>query len=401
MNVYIVDAKRTATGSFNGTLSNIHPAEYATEVVKTLIKDNNLDVNVIDELICGNTLSAGLKQNIARQIAIGAGIPEHICSYTLNMLCGSGIKTIMQGYAQISAGLADVIIAGGAESMSMAPYMDLNARKGTFLGHYEIKDHMVYDALTDAFSGVHMGVTAENVARKYNVTREMQDIFSYNSQVKASKAIKSGKFVDEIVPFDVVCDNKIITFKEDEYVDHDSSIEKLSALEPVFEENGTVTAGNASGINDGAAFVILASEKAVKQHNLKPLAKIVSFGQGGVDPQIMGMAPVEAIDITLKNCDVKFEDISIFELNEAFASQSIAVVEQLSLNYNVSKQYIYDRSNVNGGAIAIGHPVAASGARITTSLIYEMKRENHKYGLATLCVGGGMGVAILLENVEE
>lgn len=401
MNIYLVDAKRVATGSFGKTLSTTHPAEYGASVVKELISSNNIDVNTIDELICGNILSAGLKQNIGRQVAIKAGIPDTVCGYSLNMLCGSGIKAIMQGYAQINAGLADIIIAGGAESMSMAPYLDSKARNGARLGEYKVQDHILNDALTDAFSGVHMGVTAENIARKYGITREMQDEFALNSQRKASNAVKSGRFKDEIVPFTISSRKGDITFSDDEFVNHETTIEKLAGLRPAFEKDGSVTAGNASGINDGAAFVILASEEAIKKYNLKPMAKIVAVGQGGVDPQIMGMGPVPAIANMFKHTDVKFEDVSILELNEAFAAQSLGVVKQLSLDYNMSEQEILAKTNVNGGAIALGHPVGASGARITTSLVHEMKKDNHKYGIASLCIGGGMGVALLLENIEK
>ncbi len=394
--IYIIDAKRTATGSFMGSLSAMHPADYGSVVVSNLLQTNNIDSNDVDEVICGNILSAGLGQGLGRQIQIKAGIPEHKVGYSVNMLCGSGIKSIMLGVNQIGMGLADLIVAGGSESMSKAPFLNENLRTGHKLGEYKVKDHLVYDALTDAFSGVHMGVTAENIAEKYGITREEQDQFAINSQIKARAAIEAGKFNDEIVPVEIVSRKETVEFKVDEYVNFKTDLEKLGKLRAVFKKDGTVTAGNASGINDGASFLLLASKEYVEKNNLKPIAKIIAVGQGGVDPQIMGMGPVPAIKNLLSNTDVKFEDIDIFELNEAFAAQSLGVVKELENEFGIN---VSDKVNVNGGAIAIGHPVGASGARITTTLVHEMKHANLKYGVASLCIGGGMGVALLIEKV--
>lgn len=398
MKVYIVDAKRVATGTFLKSLNNIHPAEYGSVVVKDLIEKNNIDVNKIDELICGNILSAGIKQNLGRQIAIKAGIPDSVCGYSLNMLCGSGIKAIMQGYAQIKSGLANIIIAGGAEAMSLAPYLDCNARNGARLGDYKVYDHLLTDALTDAFSGVHMGITAENIAEKYNITRQQQDEFAINSQQKALKAIEDNKFKEEIVPYTIKTRKGETIFDTDEYPNEQTSLEKLATLRPAFKKDGTVTAGNASGLNDGAAFVLLVSEQAVKEYNLQPIGEVVSVGQGGVDPQYMGLGPVPAIKDLLSRTNIEFSQVEILELNEAFAAQSLGVVNELAKEYQQSETEIIAKTNVNGGAIALGHPLGASGARITTSLVYEMKRSNYRYGIASLCIGGGMGVALLIKN---
>ncbi len=393
--VYIIDAKRTATASFLGSLSNVHPSEFGSEVVKNILETNNIEKNDVDEVICGNVLSAGLGQGIGRQIQIKSGIAKEKVGYSVNMICGSGIKSIMLGYSQIASGLSNLIIAGGSESMSMAPFLNASQRNGNKLGDVKIYDHILKDALTDAFTGIHMGVTAENIAKKYEISREEQDKFAMLSQENAQKAVSSGLFKDEIVPVEVKSRRETIIFDTDEYVNFNTSFEKLGKLRPVFAKEGTVTAGNASGINDGAAFLLLASEDYVKENDIKPIAKVIAVGQAGVDPEYMGMGPVDAIETLLSSTSLELSDIDIFELNEAFAAQSLGVLKEIKARHGID---ISSKTNVNGGAIAIGHPVGASGARITTTLVHEMKRKNYKYGVASLCIGGGMGVALLIEN---
>ena len=398
---YIVGAKRTAVGSFLGTLKDVSAANMGVEVVTKLMEESNVDPKTVDELICGNILSANLGQGIARQIAVKAGIPQEVCAYSLNMLCGSGMKAVLNAVSSIQSGYADIIVAGGVESMSGAPMlMPHTVRSGSKMGEITLTDHMIKDALTDAFSGVHMGVTAENIAEKYNISRQEQDEFAYNSQQKAIKAIDEGKFVDEIVPLNVKVKRDTVVFDTDEFPNRTTNPEKLSALRAVFKKDGTVTAGNASGINDGASFVIVASEEAVKKYNLKPMAEIVGMGQGGVDPQYMGLGPVPAVKNAVKDAEKKLADMDLIELNEAFAAQSLGVVKQLSANHNMLEEDIMEVTNVNGGAIALGHPVGASGNRILVTLIYEMQKRKSEYGLASLCIGGGMGAAIVIKRME-
>ena len=399
--VYICAAKRTPIGAMLGTLKNVHPAEIGAVVVRNLIEETHVDPSKIDELICGNVLGAGRGQGVGRQVAIKAGIPIEVPAYSLNMVCGSGMKAVMNAYMTIKAGVNNIVVAGGVENMSSAPYLiPESTRQGVKMGGFKVIDHMVFDALTDAYSGVHMGITAENIAKKYQITREEQDTFAIRSQEKAIKAVDSGAFKDEIVPVIVKDRKKEIVFDTDEYPNRTTSLEKLGTLRPAFDPNGTVTAGNASGINDGAAFFIIASEKAVKEYNLPVLAEIVGVGQGGVDPQYMGLGPVAAVNNVLENTGLKINDIDVFELNEAFAAQSIGVVKELSAIHGVKDEDIYSRTNVNGGAIALGHPVGASGARILVTLTYLLKHhENYNCGLASLCIGGGMGTAIIIKNV--
>lgn len=397
---FIVGAKRTATGSFLGSLKSTHPAVFGSEVVKALLKEANIKAENVDELICGNILSADLGQGIARQIAINAGIPQEKCAYSLNMLCGSGLKAVMNAVMSIKSGYADIIVAGGAENMSMSPMlMPSNVRSGVKMGEIKTSDHMIKDALTDAFTGVHMGVTAENIAEKYSISRQEQDEFAIASQQKAITAVDSGRLDDEIVPIEVNVRRDVVEFKRDEYPNRTTNLEKLGTLRAVFKKDGSVTAGNASGINDGASFVVVVSEEAVKKYNLTPMAEIVGIGQGGVDPQIMGMGPVPAIKNVLKDADMKLCDMELIELNEAFAAQSIGVVKQLSTDHGVSEEDIMSKTNVNGGAIALGHPVGASGNRILVTLLHEMKKRNNTYGLASLCIGGGMGAAIIVKRL--
>jgi acetyl-CoA C-acetyltransferase len=397
--VFIVAAKRTAVGKFSGTIAGVSAAELGSIVIKNILEETKIDPAKIDEVIVGNILSAGQKQGVARQIAIKAGIPQEVPAYGLNMICGSGMKTIINAFTSIKAGEANLILAGGAESMSGSTFvLPSSIRNGIKMGEFKAVDTMIIDGLTDAFSDLHMGITAENIAEKYGISREEQDAFSYKSQQNAAKAIDGGKFKTEIVPVQIVTKKETITFDTDEFVNRTSTPEKLAALRPAFKKDGTVTAGNASGINDGASFVLVASEEAVKEFGLTPLVEIVAVGQGGVDPAIMGMGPVPAIENALRKANLKLADMGVLELNEAFAAQSLGVITQLCQDHSVTKEWFNEVCNVNGGAIAIGHPIGASGNRITVSLIHEMKRAGKQYGLASLCIGGGMGTAVILKN---
>ncbi|MDI9520197.1 MAG: acetyl-CoA C-acetyltransferase [Bacillota bacterium] len=396
--VYIAAARRTAIGSFLGSLAGTGAVEMGTEVVKAVLKDAGIAPENVDELICGNILSANLGQNAGRQIAVKAGIPIEVCAYTLNMVCGSGMKAVLNGVASIKTGDADIVVAGGVENMSAAPYLlPKETRKGIKMGAYQVEDHLIKDALTDAFENIHMGITAENIASRYGITREQQDEFSYASQQKAIKAVDEGAFDEEIVPLTVKIGREIATFNKDEYPNRTTSPEKLAKLRPAFKKDGTVTAGSSSGINDGASFVVLVSEKAVKEHNLTPIAEIIGLGQGGVDPSVMGLGPVPAIRKALKQADMKLDEMELIELNEAFAAQSLGVVHELSKEHGMSEEAILNKTNLFGGAIALGHPVGASGNRILVTLLYALKRTNRKIGLASLCIGGGMGTAVIVK----
>ncbi len=398
--VFIVAAKRTAIGKFGGSLSSLSASEMASIVLKNIIEETKINPAKLDEVIVGNILSAGQKQGIARQASIKAGIPQEVPAYGINMICGSGMKTILNAYTSIKAGEAKMILAGGTETMSGSAFiLPAAVRNGIKMGDFKVVDTMILDGLTDAFQDYHMGITAENIAEKYNITREQQDAFAAGSQRKAAAAIDAGNFKNEIVPVQIVTKKETITFDTDEFVNRASTAEKLAVLRPAFKKDGTVTAGNASGINDGAAFVLVASEEAVKEFGLKPLVEIVAVGQGGVDPAIMGMGPVPAIANALKKANLKLSDMNVLELNEAFASQSLGVITQLCQDHNVKKDWFDEVCNVNGGAIALGHPIGASGNRITVSLIHEMKRTGKQYGLASLCIGGGMGTAVVLKNI--
>lgn len=397
--VYIAAAKRTAVGSFLGVLCPVKAADLAATVIKNIISETGIDASKLDEVVVGNILMAGQGQGIARQASIKAGVPAEVPAYAINMICGSGMKTINTAYANIKSGEANMIIAGGTESMSQAGFvMPGSIRGGHKMMDLKAVDHMVFDGLTDAFEGYHMGITAENIAAKYSITREEQDAFAFGSQQKAIAAQDAGNFKNEIVPVEIKTRKETITFDADEYINRRTNAEKLGTLRPAFKKDGTVTAGNSSGINDGAAFVLVASEEAIKEHNLTPIVEIVATGQGGVDPSIMGMGPVPAIASALKKADMKLEQMDVLELNEAFAAQSLGVVKQLSKDHNVDAEWFTDKCNVNGGAIALGHPIGASGTRITVSLIHEMKRSNKEFGLASLCIGGGMGTAIILKK---
>ncbi|WP_372793586.1 acetyl-CoA C-acetyltransferase [Lutibacter sp.] len=390
--VYIIDAVRTAVGNFGGSLSKITAVELGTVVVKELLKRNNLEGKEVDDVLMGSVLTAGQGQNVARQIAIGAGIPNDKTAMTINMVCGSGLRTVAMAAQAIKAGDAEIVIAGGTENMSMSPYILPKAREGYKMGNGQIVDTMINDGLWDVFNDYHMGITAENLVDKYNLTREEQDELAANSQNKAEKAIIEGKFVDEIVPIEIPQRGKDpIIFDTDEFVRRGVTVESLSKVRPAFKKDGTVTAANASGINDGAAAIIVASKEAVEKYNLKPMAKIISYAYHGTDPSIMGIGPVEAVIKALNKAGWEKEDLDLIEANEAFAAQALSVIKELDLNTEIT--------NVNGGAIAIGHPIGASGTRILTTLLHEMKRRESKKGLATLCIGGGMGIAMCIESL--
>jgi acetyl-CoA C-acetyltransferase len=397
--VYIVAAKRTAIGKMFGTLSNFTPGELGAIVIKDILNQTGVDPNQIDEVIGGNILSAGQGQGVIRQTAIKGGIPAQVPAYSINMVCGSGLKAVMNAYNDILVGDADLVLAGGTEVMSNAGFvLNGNLRNGVKMGNITAIDHMVNDGLTDAFEHYHMGITAENVAEKYNITREEQDQFAINSQKKAIAAVDGGKFANEITPVEIVTKKETIIFKDDEYPNRGTSLEKLAALKPAFKKEGTVTAGNASGINDSASFVLLASEDKMKELGLTPLAEIVAVGQGGVEPAVMGLGPVPAIRCALKKAGLKLSDIELLELNEAFAAQSLGVVHELVEEHGVSKEWIFERTNINGGAIALGHPIGASGNRILVTLVHELIHENKNLGLASLCIGGGMGTAVIIKR---
>lgn len=398
--VYVAIAKRSATGSFNGSLAGIPAPKIAAEVIKNILEETKIPPADIDEVICGNILPAGIGQGPARQALIYSGIPDTVPAYSINIACGSGMKAVMNASASIKSGLGDVYVAGGMENMSMAPYLVPEARQGLRMGEKRLVDHMVYDALTDAFHGYHMGVTAENIAEKYNISREAQDEFSIESQNKAISAINSGAFKNEIVPIKVKKGKEEFLFDTDEYPNRNTNLEKLASLRPAFKKDGTVTAGNASGINDGAAFMLIVSEDAVKKYNLKPVAELIASGQGGVDPSVMGLGPVPAISNVLKNAELSLSDMDFIELNEAFAAQSLGVVTQLSKDHEMSCEDILSRTNINGGAIALGHAVGASGARIMVTLIHLLQQKENALGLASLCIGGGMGTAVILKKVN-
>ncbi len=398
--VYVVAAKRTAVGSFLGSLSNTSPSEFGAAVVKQLLVDTKVDPKEIDEVISGNILPAGQGQGIGRQVAIKAGLPVEVPGYAVNMVCGSGMKAIMDGFLKIKAGWEHLVIAGGTESMSQAPHLiPAKGRSGYKMGNLEVIDHMIYDALIDAYDGIHMGITAENIAEKYQISREEQDAFAYQSQVKAIKSVDEGRFDDEVVGLDVKVGRDVVHFNKDEYPNRKTTLEKLGTLRAAFKKDGSVTAGNASGINDGAAYVMLASEEAVKKYDLTPLAEIIEVDQAGVDPKFMGLGPVGAVKNVLNRSGLNLDQIGLLELNEAFAAQSIGVMKCLSSDLGVNYDQLLEKTNVNGGAIAIGHPVGASGARIVVTLIHEMKKRNENLGLASLCIGGGMGTAIIFKNI--
>jgi acetyl-CoA C-acetyltransferase len=390
--VVIVSAVRTAVGSFNGSLAALSAPALGAVAIKAALERAGLKGDMVDEVILGNVLQAGLGQNPARQAAIYASIPAEVPSYTVNKVCGSGLKTVMLAAQSIMAGDADTIVAGGMESMTNAPYvLESKARWGYRMGNASLIDVMIKDGLWCAFNNYHMGITAENVAAKYGISREEQDRAAFESQEKAVRAIANGAFKDEITPVTIKTKKGDVVFDTDEFPRAGTTMEALGRLKPAFKDGGTVTAGNASGINDGAAALVVMAVDKAKELGLKPLAKLIGYGAGGVDPSIMGMGPVPASRKALAKARLTIKDIDLIEANEAFAAQFLAVGKELG--------FPKDRINVNGGAIAIGHPVGASGARILVTLLNAMQRRGAKRGLATLCIGGGQGVAVVMERI--
>ncbi len=400
--VYIVGAKRTPIGSFLGSLKSVSAVKLASQAIRGALEQAQVQSTDVTEVILGNVLSAGLGQGIARQAAIGAGLSIEVPAYSLNMVCGSGLKAVANGMSMIQSGLAQAVVTGGTESMSNAPFLvDGVIRSGRKMGHMNFTDSMLHDGLTDAFEGYHMGITAENVAREFGISRGEQDQFAIRSQEKAIIAQDNGKFVDEIVPVVVETRAGVEEVAEDEYINRTTTLEKMTNLRPVFKADGTVTAANASGLNDGASAIILASGQLAEAQQLPIMAEVIAIGQGGVDPSVMGIGPVPAIKKALEAANLTLADIDLFELNEAFAAQSLAVMNELAAESGESMETLSERTNVNGGAIALGHPIGASGNRILVTLLYELKRRNLTYGLASLCIGGGMGLAVIIKNVED
>ena len=391
--VVLAGAVRTAIGKFSGSLSSVPATRLGAFVLAEALKRAGISGNDVDEVIMGCVLSAGQGQNPARQASIGAGIPQEVPAITVNHVCGSGLKSINMAAAQIMAGEAEVIIAGGMENMSAAPYLLPDARSGYRMNHGKLIDSMIQDALWDAFNDYHMGITAENLAEQYGITRQMQDEFAAASQQKCEAAQAAGKFADEIAPFELRVKKETILFAEDEFPRQGITAEGLGKLAPAFKKDGTVTAANASGINDGAAAVIVMSADAARRLGVTPMAKWVGGAWAGVDPSIMGIGPVASTRKLLKKTGLTMDDMDLIEANEAFAAQALAVGKELHWNPDIV--------NVNGGAIALGHPVGASGCRILVTLLYELKKRNARRGLATLCVGGGMGVSTIVENMED
>ncbi|HER5580450.1 TPA: acetyl-CoA C-acetyltransferase [Streptococcus pyogenes] len=391
-NIVIVEALRTPIGAFGGSFKSVSAVELGTTVLKKILDKTQVKPEMVDEVILGNVLHAGLGQNVARQVAVHSGIPEDKTAFTLDMVCGSGLKAIQLAAQSIMLGDADIVIAGGVENMSQAAYVSTQHRFGQCLGNSQLIDTLVHDGLTDAFNNYHMGITAENVAQKYGISREEQDQFALESQEKAAKALENHRFADEIVPVSVPQRRKdplIVT--TDEYPKVDTSLEKLQQLRPAFlPKEGTVTAGNASGINDGAALLMLMTEEKALELGLTPLVTIESYASAGVAPELMGTGPIPATQKALKKAGLTISDLDLVESNEAFAAQSLAVLKDLKLNPEIV--------NVNGGAIALGHPIGASGARILVTLIHEMKKRQVTRGLATLCIGGGQGTAVIVKN---
>ncbi|SES37842.1 acetyl-CoA C-acetyltransferase [Rhizobium sp. NFR03] len=388
--IVIASAGRTAVGAFNGSFANTPAHELGAAVIKGVLARAGLEAAEVDEVILGQVLSAGEGQNPARQAAMKAGVPQEKTAWGMNQLCGSGLRAVALGMQQIATGDASIIVAGGMESMSMAPHC-AHLRSGVKMGDFKMIDTMIKDGLTDAFHGYHMGVTAENIAKKWQLSRDDQDQFALGSQNKAEAAQKAGRFTDEIIPFVVSTRKGDVTVDSDEYIRHGATIESMSKLRPAFDKDGTVTAANASGLNDGAAATLLMSEQEAVRRGITPLARIASWATAGVDPQIMGTGPIPASRKALEKAGWSAADLDLVEANEAFAAQACAVNKDLGWDTSIV--------NVNGGAIAIGHPIGASGARILNTLLFEMKRRGAKRGLATLCIGGGMGIALCVEGL--
>lgn len=389
--IVIASAARTPIGSFGGSLSSVPAPDLGAIASKAALDRAQISPEAVDEVVLGNVLSAGLGQNPARQVAMRAGLSEHIPASTLNIVCGSGLKSVLLAAQMIAAGDANVVLAGGMENMSAAPYLLEKARFGLRMGTGEVKDLMVYDGLTCAFNNYHMGVTAENIAKRYGITREVQDQISLASQQKAVDAIDAGRFRREIVPVEVRKKRETVYVSNDEHPRRDANLASLQKLRPAFDNAGSVTAGNSSGINDGAAALVVMSEAYALTNNIKPLARICSYATSGVDPAYMGLGPVPATRQALKKAGLAVSDIDVIEANEAFAAQAAAVCNEL--------EFDMDKVNVNGGAIALGHPIGASGARILVTLLHILEAQQKKRGLATLCVGGGQGVSIVVERL--
>ncbi len=388
--VVIVAAGRTAVGKFGGSLAKVSAADLGAHVIRSLLAKIGLDPASVNEVIMGQVLTAGCGQNPARQAVIKAGLPNMVPAFTVGKVCGSGLKATHLAAQAIKCGDADIIIAGGQENMSASPHVLNGSRDGFRMGDAKLTDTMIVDGLWDVYNQYHMGVTAENVAKKFDISRAEQDAFALASQQKAEAAQKAGKFKDEIIPFEIVTKKGTTVFDADEYIKQGSTLESLAALRPAFNKEGTVTAGNASGLNDGAAAVIMMSASKAKALGLTPLARIKAYSSAGLDPSIMGMGPVSASQLCLKKAGWTHEDVDLMEINEAFAAQAIAVNKEMG--WDTSK------INVNGGAIALGHPIGASGARVLVTLLHEMIRRDAKRGLASLCIGGGMGVALAVER---
>lgn len=388
--VVIASAVRTAIGSYGGALKDVPAAELGAIVIKEALKRAGIEGNQVDEVIMGHVLQAGQGQNTTRQALVNAGLPVEIPCFTMNMVCGSGLRTVSLAAQMIKAGDADIIVTGGMENMSQAPYLVPNGRWGQRMGDGKLVDEMIKDGLWDAFNQYHMGITAENVAEQWNITREEQDAHAARSQQLAVKAIEEGRFKDEIVPVVIKTKKGEKVVDTDEYPKAGTTLETLAKLRPAFKKDGTVTAGNASGINDGAAALVIMSAEKAAELGIKPLAKIVSYGSKGVDPSIMGVGPIGACKAALADANLTVDEIDLIEANEAFAAQFLAVGKELGFNI--------DKVNVNGGAIALGHPIGASGARILVTLLHEMQKRDVKRGLATLCIGGGMGTTLIVER---
>jgi acetyl-CoA C-acetyltransferase len=388
--IVIASAARTAVGSFNGAFANTPAHELGASVVAAVLERAGVAVGEVNEVILGQVLPAGEGQNPARQAAMKAGLPQEVTAWGMNQLCGSGLRAVALGMQQIATGDADIIVAGGMESMSMAPHC-AHLRGGVKMGDFKMIDTMIKDGLTDAFYGYHMGITAENVAKQWQLSRDEQDAFAVSSQNKAEAAQKDGRFRDEIVPFIVKGRKGDVTVDADEYIRHGATLDSMAKLRPAFDKDGTVTAANTSGLNDGAAAALLMSEAEASRRGIQPLARIVSWATAGVDPKIMGTGPIPASRKALERAGWKIGDLDLVEANEAFAAQACAVNKDLGWDPSIV--------NVNGGAIAIGHPIGASGARILNTLLFEMKRRGASKGLATLCIGGGMGVAMCVESL--
>lgn len=388
--VVIVAAGRTPVGKFGGSLAKIPAAELGAHVIRQLLAKTGIDPASVSEVIMGQVLTAGAGQNPARQAALKGGLPDMVPAYTINKVCGSGLKATHLATQAIRCGDAQIVIAGGQENMSASPHVLPNSRDGFRMGDAKLVDTMIVDGLWDVYNQYHMGVTAENVARKYEISRAEQDEFALQSQLKAEAAVKEGRFKDEIIPVEIPSKKGVTVFDTDEYPKHGSTLEALSSLRPAFNKEGTVTAGNASGINDGAAAVIMMSAAKARELGLQPLARIKAYSSAGLDPSIMGMGPVSASRLCLQKAGWTHQDVDLMEINEAFAAQAIAVNKEMG--WDTSK------INVNGGAIALGHPIGASGARVLVTLLHEMARRDVKRGLASLCIGGGMGVALAVER---